>query len=172
MWVHPEQGLKLRRRGESDWRKLADFSELLSVAQRGSRVTIQFTTLNHMEVELDSESHAVDLLLYLEGLNCLLVAAHHFFDAKMCSPTVLEQSTVNAFGPISRATAENYLSAGQCLIRRSPEAEKSRSFYLTSKNQDSFQLYDVISVIHFYDVRMTIKPIKVWKSEQLLDQVR
>ena len=79
-----------------------------------------------MEVELESEEHAVDLLLYLEGMNCLLVAAHHYFNEEMTFPSVLEQNQINAFGPISRSTAENYLKPGQCLIRRSPEMGKSK----------------------------------------------
>ena len=112
--------------GESDWRKVADFSELLAISRIKSKVTIQFATLNHMEVELESEQHAVDLLLYLEGMNCLLVAAHHYFNEEMTFPSVLEQNQINAFGPVSRSTAENYLQPGQCLIRRSPELGKSK----------------------------------------------
>jgi len=137
LWVHPEHGLKLRRRGESDWRKVADFSELLAISRVASRVTIQFTTLNHMEVELASEAHAIDLLLYLEGMNCLLVAAHHYFNVDMAFPSILEQNEINAFGPISRPMAESYLEPGQCLIRRSPEIDKSNWFYLMTRSNDN-----------------------------------
>ena len=95
-----------------------------------------------MQIELLNPAYAIDLLLLLEGLYSLLVTPHHYFVEFVTWPFLLEQSGIKSFGPIGRTTAESYLNEGQCLIRRCPEIQNSKSFYLTTKNQSGmFQNY-------------------------------
>ena len=52
----------------------------------------QFKNFTNVSIDLKSPSHAVDLLLYLEGITSLLVTPHHFYNSSATWPFLLEES--------------------------------------------------------------------------------
>jgi len=72
IWIHPERGLQSKRTNES-WRGFKEgFDGILATRRVDKVVQIQFTSHNHIEIELTSTAKAVDLHIYLEGMTNLL----------------------------------------------------------------------------------------------------